>query len=94
MSTVTKPDTSPPRRLVLEPRPADLRCALYCLDRLLARRRRMDELRLCEERAPCHWYKSALDRAIVSYLLLAADLGIKRDAEALLEAQGFRVGVA
>lgn len=74
--------------LHVEPDAADADCTLSCLAKLLARRRRMAELGLCGARASCHWHLRALDRAIVSYLLLAGDLGLEGDAEALLAVCG------
>lgn len=61
------------------------RCrALSCLERLLTRRRRMAEIGLCGQGTSCAWHVDALDRAIVSYLLLAEDLGIREEASRLL----------
>lgn len=76
----------------VEPRPADVRCTLECLGRLLARGRRLQELGLCGPGAPCAWHLRALDRAIVSYLVLAEDLGVRSEAERLLAAHGQGVG--
>lgn len=76
------------RRAVLQvelgPRASDRNCALSCLEHLLARRRRIAEIGLCEQGTSCAWHVDALDRAIVSYLLLAEELGIRDEASRLL----------
>lgn len=64
--------------------PADVRCTLFCLGRLLVRRRRMEQLQLCGSRTSCAWHLRALDRAIVSELVLAEELGLRREAQTLL----------
>ncbi len=88
MRKVPNRDSRAVLRLPVAPNAEDVRCTLSCLERLLTRRRRLEELGLCGAQAPCHWHMRALDRAIVSYLVLAEDLGLERDAEALLEAYG------
>lgn len=86
MSTVAQPDNRVFPRMQVAPNAADARCALSCLERLLARRRRLAELGLCSPSTSCAWHARALDRAIVSYLSLAEDLGLAREAEDILAA--------
>lgn len=71
-------------RVPLGPSASDRHCALSCLERLLARRRRMAEIGLCGQGTSCAWHVDALDRAIVSYLLLAEELGAREEASRLL----------
>jgi len=56
-------------------REGDARFTLSRLERLLARRRRLAELGLCGPGSPCAWHRKVFDRAIVSYILAAEEMG-------------------
>lgn len=73
--------------MAIQPSEADRRCVLSCLKRLLARRRGFEDLGLCARDSPCAWHLDALDRAIVSYLLLADELGLAEEARSLFDAR-------
>lgn len=64
-------------RVLDEPRSSERRFVRDRLLRLLRRRRRMAELRLCEGQSPCAWHRRALDAAIVSYVAPAHRLGLR-----------------
>ncbi len=78
-STVASGTLRPMNGHLASPAPtlSDVQCTLSCLDRLLARRQAMDRLGVCPRPSPCGWCRSALDRAIVGKLLLAAQLGMR-----------------
>lgn len=50
--------------------------------------RAREHTRSCTNESPCAWDREALDRAIVSYLLLIHDLGLERAAGAAPAGRG------
>lgn len=73
-------------------REGDARFTVSRLERLLARRRRLAELGLCGPGSPCAWHRKLFDRAIVSYLLAAEEMGLVIRSSGLLVVRAGRAG--